>query len=206
MSKEERAEVLWGYRKEGSSPVDHILDFIWIIPEHPGYHEWDVDLIDRAGCSHKVAKVMGGFLAVTGKFLSCSWVGPATLGNHPLWRCKMMVGDYRGEVVLVAGFQHPAVMVQDRGGEEAIFGFNSSPFDRESISVEAKLSQQGDIFWVAMVMIDGIARWFCKYASRQMFKRPIVAVDVVAFYLVRSGRCPPKEIFWKVCFHEVHPD
>ena len=94
----------------------------------------------------------------------------------------------------MTGFQHPAVVVQFSVREASFFRLNSPPFDGEAVSVEAEIGQQIDVLLVEVIVIARIPRRLLVHAVGKMLEQPGVAIEVIAFHLVSSGRGAPQEL------------
>jgi hypothetical protein len=86
----------------------------------------------------------------------------------------------------------------ERGvGKFSFLRLNARPFDREAIGIETELRQQGNICWVAVVMVAGITGRFGINGSGQMFQNPALAVNIVSLYLMGGSSGAPEKVFRK---------
>ena len=115
-----------------------------------------------------------------------------------------MEGDHRGDATRVTRRKHAPIVFQDGPRELALFRFNARPLQGEAVQVEAQLRQQGDVLWIAMIVVAGIAGGFCEDRLRHMFQQPYITVDVVPFDLMRRRGRSPQKPFWKFQLHG-HP-
>jgi hypothetical protein len=162
------------------------------------HHCGNVDLIDRADGIDQAAKVSSGTGTVVGKPASSVGVQPTTSRDEPTWRSEMVKGDHGFEVMGMALFEHPPIVIKDGHRETAFFWLDARSFDREAIAVETEVSEQGDVVKVAVVVVDCVAGSLSKERVRQVLKHPHIAVEVVALNLVCSSRRTPQETFGKL--------
>src|SRR5690242_3522476 len=98
----------------------------------------------------------------------------------------MVEGHHGSNAAFVARGQDAAVVIQGRNREMSAFRLNAGPFDREAIAVEAEAREQTNIVGETMIMIAGVEGRFFKQGGAAMFQNPQVAIDVVAFDLMRG--------------------
>ena len=84
--------------------------------------------------------------------------------------------------------------------ELAFLRLNARPLDGEAVGVQPCRSQQFYIFFIAVVMVAGLAARLGEAAVRQMLLEPVVAVYVVAFHLMGGGRRADQEFLRKCHF------
>jgi hypothetical protein len=173
---------------------------------HPeqGGHARNVDFVNRADRFDQVAQVVGDFLGITAEFNGRVHVLPSTLADEPARRSEMVIGDNRFQAICQTGFAHAAIVIEGGGGETAVFRLHPRPLHRKAIAVKPQPGQQGDVFRVAMIMVNGITGRLGKNCIRQVFHHPKIAVCIIPFYLMGGrGRAPQKPLR-KFIIHTIY--
>ena len=104
-----------------------------------------------------------------------------------------MEGDDWRQAVLVAGCEHPPVVVELSVGELALGRLDPGPLDPEPERVEAQARNQLDVFAVAVVEVARVSRRLTAGTSIGVLPAPPVAVDVPALDLVSRLRGAEEE-------------
>ncbi len=99
----------------------------------------------------------------------------------------MKQGDNWLDAVFFTGTDNIPVMRKLRFIEMPFFRFDSCPFDRKAIGVQSSIRHQPDVFGIAVIMVYSIIARFQKIRMYHVFLRPVVAVDIIAFYLMCGG-------------------
>src|SRR6266446_6118954 len=137
-----------------------------------------VEFVDGAGYVHEVAQVSDGAFAIAREQSRGLARFPSAARGQPSRRGEMMQRHDRFQPVLLARGEHPPVVFELRERKLTLFGFDTRPFDREAVSVEAKFCEQRHIIRVAMVMIAGVARGFGVDSTIEMLEQPRIAVYI----------------------------
>ena len=101
--------------------------------------------------------------------------------------------DDRLETVVTAALEHFAIVRELCFGEQAARRLDARPLDTQTIGGEAKRCDKGDILAETMVVVHRVARRLHERRVLNILEQPRVAVHVVAFNLVRSGRDAPEK-------------
>ena len=109
---------------------------------------------------------------------------------------EVVQGDDRSEPQVEGGVDHPAVVGELGSGELPGDRLDARPLDAEAVGVEPGLGQQAHVLGEAVVAVDRVAA--ALHAGHLLLEGPPVAVDVVAFHLVRRGGRTPEEAVGKV--------
>jgi hypothetical protein len=104
-----------------------------------------------------------------------------------------MEGQDRRHGIAVAGLQHAAVVVELSSRELAFGRLDPRPLDAETEGVHAKAGQHGDVVFVPVVEVAGVARWLPAERPFAMLPPPPVAVRVAALDLVGADRRAKEE-------------
>src|SRR5882672_9125786 len=120
---------------------------------------------------------------------------PPALRGKPARRGEVIEREHRCDPMLMAGGQHPPVMLQFRRQKFTGRRFDPRPFQGKSVGIEAETRQQRDVLAVELVVIAGIARTLGKDRRLDMLQQPNVAVDVAALHLMTGGGGAPQKSF-----------
>ena len=150
-------------------------------------------LVDGARVADHVAERASGPLAVALEQLRESRVRePAQLVDPDRQR-EVVEGEDRRDAVLVAGVEHPPVMVELGGRELTAGGLDACPLDAEPERVEAQPREHCDVVAIAVVEVACVARGLDAGAAVAVLPPPPVAVRVAALDLVRADRGAEQE-------------
>ena len=76
-------------------------------------------------------------------------------------------------------------------------GLDPSPFNGKAVGVQSCRGEELYILFIAVIVIACNAARLGKAGMRELFLRPVIAVNIVTLYLM-CGRCrAEKEPFWK---------
>jgi hypothetical protein len=139
--------------------------------------------------------VVGDLLAIAGEPVGGSVGVPAALLGEPVRRREVVVGEDGCDAALVAGGEHPAVVVELGPGEPALLGLDPRPLDRQAVGVEPCVGEELDVLGVAVVTVAGIARGLGEERVGGPLGGPHVGGAVPAFDLVAGGGGSPEEPF-----------
>ena len=81
------------------------------IEVHPRDQHRDVRFIERGGVRDEIAEMLGGALGVTREEVHGAVALPPAEGGKPARHGEMRKGHHRLDLILVAGGQHPPVVV-----------------------------------------------------------------------------------------------
>src|ERR1700757_4026893 len=104
----------------------------------------------------------------------------------------MMQRHDRLEPVLLARREHPAVVFKLRERKLALFGFDTRPFDRKAVGIEAESREQRHVIAVTMIMIASVAGGFGIDSAVEMLEQPRIAVCIATFDLMCRRRRAPQ--------------
>src|SRR5215813_12228233 len=106
-------------------------------------------------------------------------------------------GDQRGEMVFATSREHATIVVELGVGELALGRFDARPFDGKAVAVEAQFGEHRDVLRVEMIMVASVAGGFAEHSVWNVFERPKIAGDIVAFHLMACGSAAPEELVGK---------
>ena len=161
---------------------------------HLAQEDGEVGLVHGADEVEHVAELGGDAAAVAGEEPGRGLILPAAAGDEPGRGGEVVVGDDRGEPVLVAGAQHVAVVGDGDGGELPGGRLDAAPLQGEAVGVEPQGGQQRDVGAVAVVVVAGVAGGLGVHGVRDVLVEPHVVVGVAALDLVGGGGGPPQEV------------
>jgi len=161
IAHEERREAIWiapirraastsHDNRDGSSFSGSVPIRYWYAPR--------LSLVDRTCDADQVAKMSGRAFAIGGESLGGFRVFPSAVAGDPSRRSEMMKRHDRRYLVFVARREHAAIVIERRNRKLARLRFDSRPFNRKAVRVEAEPREHRDVFRVAMVLVARIAR------------------------------------------------
>ncbi len=122
--------------------------------------------------------------AILRKRLNCALTLPATILDYPDWRCKMHHCHNRGDMVCMTALQHAPVMSNLRLVKFPLLRFDTCPFDRKPVCGKPRLCHQFYVFFISIIMIHCVQRWFIKCTVLHVLHRPVIAVNIVSLHLM----------------------
>src|SRR5271169_333765 len=106
----------------------------------------------------------------------------------------MMERHRRRDLVLVTACEDAAVVVEHGARELAGLRLDASPFDRETVTVEAELREHRNVVRIAMVLVASVARRLDERRAGRMLEQPEIGIDVVTLDLVSGSCSSPKKV------------
>ena len=88
--------------------------------------------------------------------------------------------------------------------KHALLGLDPCPLDRKTIGVKSCLCKHPDIIAITVVVIYGVKAGLKEAGGFHMLHSPVVAVYIVALYLMRRGRGAEQKALWKFS-HFISP-
>ena len=158
-----------------------------------GQNAGQIGFVERGGITDAIGQMTRRPVAVARKQVGAIGLVPAAVECKPKRRGEMVERHHWRDPACVASRNHRLVMVEHGDRKLPRLGLDSCPFQTEAIGVEAQTSHQIKIGRPQCKAVGRIARGFGIRCTLGMFGGPDIAADIVAFDLVRRGRCPPQK-------------
>src|SRR6266581_540622 len=150
-------------------------------------------LVDGAYIADQVAERESGPLAVALEQPRESRVSEPAQPVDPHRQREVVEGEDGCDAELVAGLEHPPVVIELGGRELTVGRLDARPLDAEPERVDAEPREHRDVVAVAVVEVAGVARGLDAGRAFAVLPPPPVGVRVAALDLVRADSGAEKE-------------
>ena len=157
---------------------------------HEHHEREHVRLVDRAHPVDAIEDVADAG-DVRGEAVECRVAEPPAFFDEPPWAGEVVQGHDRGEAERDRRVDHASVVSQFSEGELPGEGLDAGPLDAEAVGGQACFGEEAHVLFVAVVAVDGVAAG--AEVRHPLLVNPPVAVEVVAFDLVRRSGGSPQE-------------
>jgi hypothetical protein len=148
----------------------------------------EIQLVDCAGNVDQIAQARDGVLAITREQSGGVRRFPSAARRNPSRRGDVMHRDNGLQTMFVASREHSAVVLELSLRKAAFLGLDASPFDRETVGIEAKVGEKCYVVGVTVIVIAGVTRGFHVKRAVDVLEKPRITVRVATFYLMRCSR------------------
>ena len=163
-----------------------------------------VGFVDGADIAQLAAQLLHDIGCIVLKILDRGFCFPAALADKPLGAGEVQQGDDGLYAVCLAAGDHPAVVFNGFRVERSFLRLHPCPLDGKTVGVQPGIGQQLNIFLIPMIMVAGNAAGFRKAGMGQLLLCPVVAVGVVALYLMGCCCSTDEKTFFKF-LHDGSP-
>ena len=163
-----------------------------------------IGFVDSADIAQLAAQLLHDIGCIVLKILHGGLCFPAALADKPLGAGEVQQGDDGLYAVCLAAGDHPAVVFNGFRVERSFLRLHPCPLDGKTVGVQPGIGQQLNIFLIPMIMVAGNAAGFRKAGMGQLLLCPVVAVGVVALYLMGCCCSTDEKTFFKF-LHDGSP-
>ena len=163
-----------------------------------GMQDHGILFVDRQPVFYGIPKVLKQNISVFNKSIDCLPVQPPALFFEAVREIEMVHGHDRLDIVFQALCNHIPVKIKPFFVYfPGPFREDSCPCDRETVGFETKLSKQGDIFPVSVVVIAGNRKISDTFRMLVHIndRRALAILVYRAFNLIGGSRCAPEKSF-----------